>query len=126
MFQLAFRRITNTISLVGLAVVISLLSVVPFPSRTAFYLNTLSGSECSQSPCNCRFHLFVILVMMHYITCFLDVIYVFVVNECAVKKNTVEKFRFDEKRRVLCHLRTYRDPTFMQSVFLTLNIVCKW
>ncbi|KAI0238048.1 hypothetical protein LSAT2_011330, partial [Lamellibrachia satsuma] len=49
-----------------------------------------------------------------------DVIYIFVVNVSKDIKDTVEKFRFDKKRRKLYHLRTYRDPTFTQSVFLKL------
>ncbi|KAI0227877.1 Serum paraoxonase/arylesterase 1 [Lamellibrachia satsuma] len=40
-----------------------------------------------------------------------NVIYIFVVNTCVDGKDTVEKFRFDEKRRQLCHIRTYSDPT---------------
>ncbi|KAI0228699.1 Serum paraoxonase/arylesterase 1 [Lamellibrachia satsuma] len=40
------------------------------------------------------------------------VIYIFVVNTRGESKDTVEKFRYDEKRRKLYHLRTYRDPTF--------------
>ncbi|KAI0212398.1 Serum paraoxonase/arylesterase 1 [Lamellibrachia satsuma] len=39
------------------------------------------------------------------------VIYLFVVNVRYVTNGVVEKFRFDEKRRKLYHLRTYRDPT---------------
>ncbi|KAI0238050.1 Serum paraoxonase/arylesterase 1 [Lamellibrachia satsuma] len=42
------------------------------------------------------------------------VIYLFVVNVRAVRNGVVEKFRFDEKRRKLYHLRTYRDPTIMR------------
>ncbi|KAI0238047.1 Serum paraoxonase/arylesterase 1 [Lamellibrachia satsuma] len=41
-----------------------------------------------------------------------NVIYIFVVNARDARKDTVEKFRFDEKGRKLYHLRTYRDPTF--------------
>ncbi|KAI0218190.1 Serum paraoxonase/arylesterase 1 [Lamellibrachia satsuma] len=41
-----------------------------------------------------------------------NVIYIFVVNSRNDRKDTVEKFRFDEKGRKLYHLRTYRDPTF--------------
>ncbi|KAI0220637.1 Serum paraoxonase/arylesterase 1 [Lamellibrachia satsuma] len=41
-----------------------------------------------------------------------NVIYIFVVNVRSGRKGLVEKFRFDEKRRKLYHLRTYRDPTF--------------
>ncbi|KAI0212399.1 Serum paraoxonase/arylesterase 1 [Lamellibrachia satsuma] len=37
-------------------------------------------------------------------------IYIFVANYI---QNKVEKFRFDEKRRKLYHLRTYHDPTFL-------------
>ncbi|KAI0226973.1 Serum paraoxonase/arylesterase 2 [Lamellibrachia satsuma] len=40
-----------------------------------------------------------------------DVIYIFVTNARANGKDTVEKFRYDEKRRQLCHIRTYSDPT---------------
>ena len=53
-------------------------------------------------------------------------IYIFVVNFRVDENKTVEKFHFDEKRRKLYHLRTYRDPTFVQSVFLKLNIVCQY
>ncbi|KAI0240456.1 Serum paraoxonase/arylesterase 1 [Lamellibrachia satsuma] len=42
------------------------------------------------------------------------VIYLFVVNVRAVRNGVVEKFRFDEKRRKLYHLRTYRDQTIMR------------
>ncbi|KAI0215524.1 Serum paraoxonase/arylesterase 1 [Lamellibrachia satsuma] len=43
-----------------------------------------------------------------------NVIYIFVVNARGdISKDTVEKFHFDEKRRKLYHLRTYRDPTMM-------------
>ncbi|KAI0229005.1 Serum paraoxonase/arylesterase 1 [Lamellibrachia satsuma] len=41
-----------------------------------------------------------------------NTIYIFVVNARDDRKDTVEKFRFDEKRRKLYHLRTYRDPIF--------------
>ncbi|KAI0222555.1 Serum paraoxonase/arylesterase 1 [Lamellibrachia satsuma] len=41
-----------------------------------------------------------------------NIIYIFVVNILADRKDTIEKFRFDEKTRKLYHLRTYRDPTF--------------
>ncbi|KAI0210243.1 Serum paraoxonase/arylesterase 1 [Lamellibrachia satsuma] len=44
--------------------------------------------------------------------CNSKVVYIFVTNTPAERKHTVEKFRFDEKRRKLYHLRTYRDPTF--------------
>ncbi|KAI0243094.1 Serum paraoxonase/arylesterase 1 [Lamellibrachia satsuma] len=40
-----------------------------------------------------------------------NVIYIFVVNRRADNTNTVEKFRFEEKKRKLCYLRTYCDPT---------------
>ncbi|KAI0226972.1 Serum paraoxonase/arylesterase 1 [Lamellibrachia satsuma] len=43
--------------------------------------------------------------------CNSNVIYIFVVNVCVNGENTVEKFRYDEKRRQLWHIRTYRDPT---------------
>ena len=50
---------------------------------------------------------------------FSDRIYIFAVNELGKDSaKTVEKFRFDEKRRTLYHLRTYQDPTFTQSVLL--------
>ncbi|KAI0218192.1 Serum paraoxonase/arylesterase 1 [Lamellibrachia satsuma] len=42
-----------------------------------------------------------------------NMIYIFVVNFRADENKTVEKFHFDEKRRKLYHLRTYRDPTFV-------------
>ncbi|KAI0225362.1 Serum paraoxonase/arylesterase 1 [Lamellibrachia satsuma] len=44
--------------------------------------------------------------------CNSTVIYMFVVNARVNSKETVEKFRYDEKRRKLYHQRTYRDPTF--------------
>ncbi|KAI0228700.1 Serum paraoxonase/arylesterase 1 [Lamellibrachia satsuma] len=43
--------------------------------------------------------------------CNSNVIYIFVVNARVDGKHTVEKFRYDEKRRQLYHLRTYSDPT---------------
>ncbi|KAI0233310.1 Serum paraoxonase/arylesterase 1 [Lamellibrachia satsuma] len=42
------------------------------------------------------------------------VIYIFVANAPEGRKHTVEKFRFDEKRRKLYKLRTYLDRTFIQ------------
>ncbi|KAI0214309.1 Serum paraoxonase/arylesterase 2 [Lamellibrachia satsuma] len=44
--------------------------------------------------------------------CNFNVIYIFVGNTRGYRKDTVEKFRYDESRRQLHHLRTYRDPTF--------------
>ncbi|KAI0241874.1 Serum paraoxonase/arylesterase 1 [Lamellibrachia satsuma] len=41
-----------------------------------------------------------------------NMVYIFVVNILADRKDTVEKFRFDEKTRKLYHRLTYRDPTF--------------
>ena len=64
--------------------------------------------------------------MTHYINCFLDAIYIFVVNLSVDGQDTVEKFRYDEKRRQLCHMRTYSDPTIMQSVFLKINDVSQY
>ncbi|KAI0232256.1 Serum paraoxonase/arylesterase 1, partial [Lamellibrachia satsuma] len=43
--------------------------------------------------------------------CNSNVIYIFVVNVCVDGKDTVEKFRYDEKRRNLWHTRTYSDKT---------------
>ncbi|KAI0235590.1 Serum paraoxonase/arylesterase 1 [Lamellibrachia satsuma] len=43
--------------------------------------------------------------------CNSNVIYIFVANTRDDGKGTVEKFRYDENRRQLCHVRTYRDPT---------------
>ena len=96
--------------------------------------NLLSLSECViikhvtsmtmfQSPYNSRMHFFVILDVTYYITCFPDVNYIFVGNTRGDRTDTVEKFRYDEKRRKLYHLRTYRDPTFTQSVFLKMHFV---
>ncbi|KAI0212648.1 Serum paraoxonase/arylesterase 1 [Lamellibrachia satsuma] len=41
-----------------------------------------------------------------------NVIYIFVVNAIGNGEETVQKFRFDENRRKLYLMRTYRDPTF--------------
>ena len=76
-----------------------------------------------QSPYNSSINLFIVLDMTHYITCYSDVIYIFVVNAHLERKDTVEKFRYDEKGRKLYHLRTYRDPTFTQSVFIQINVL---
>ena len=46
----------------------------------------------------------------------------FVGNNRLIRTETVEKFRYDEKRRKLYHLRTYRDPTITQSVLLSKSI----
>ncbi|KAI0238287.1 hypothetical protein LSAT2_011054 [Lamellibrachia satsuma] len=51
--------------------------------------------------------------------CNSNVIYIFVVNARLEGKNTVEKFRYDEKRRKLYHLRTYCDPTITQYVYIS-------
>ena len=64
--------------------------------------------------------------MTHYITCFSDVIYIFVANARVDGKHTVEKFQYDEKRRQLCHTRTYNDTTIRQSVFLKIHIVSQY
>ena len=49
-----------------------------------------------------------------------DIIYIFVVS---FGKNTVEKFRFDEKRQTLNHVQTYHDPTFTRSAMLNVTLV---
>ncbi|KAI0243089.1 Serum paraoxonase/arylesterase 1 [Lamellibrachia satsuma] len=41
-----------------------------------------------------------------------NVIYIFVANAIGNGEETVQKFRFDENRRKLYLVRTYRDPTF--------------
>ena len=48
---------------------------------------------------------------------FIDLVYLYVVNHNGKKKETVEKFHFDQRRRKLYHLQTFQgDPTFIQSV----------
>ncbi|KAI0240307.1 hypothetical protein LSAT2_009003 [Lamellibrachia satsuma] len=54
--------------------------------------------------------------------CNSNVIYIFVVNVCVGGQDTVEKFRYDEKRRQLCNVRTFSDPTITQSVFLEIQV----
>ena len=83
-----------------------------------------SRSECFNRHIAVDF--FIILDMTHYITCFSDVIYIFVVNARVVGNDTVEKFRYDDKRRQLCHIRTYRDPKITQSVFLKIQVVYQY
>ena len=48
----------------------------------------------------------------------LDLVYLYVVNHNnGTKKETVEKFRFNQKRRTLFLVKTFEgDPTFIQSV----------
>ena len=79
-----------------------------------------------QSPYNSRVNFFIILDMAHYITWFSDVVYIFVVNARVDGNDTVEKFRYDEKRRQLCHIRTYSDPTITQAVFLKIHVVSRY
>jgi len=44
-----------------------------------------------------------------------DIVYLYVINTNSNKKETVEKFRFDQRRIKLYHLRTFEgDPTFIQ------------
>jgi len=46
-----------------------------------------------------------------------DLVYLYVVNHNGNKRETVEKFRFDKKRRTLYHLQTFEgDLKFIQSV----------
>jgi len=48
-----------------------------------------------------------------------DIVYLYVINTNSNKKETVEKFRFDQRRIKLYHLRTFEgDPTFIQWVSL--------
>jgi len=66
-----------------------------------------------------RRYIRVALLVRYACYVFLDLIYLFVINHNGYTKETVEKFRFDEKTRKLYLLRTFTDdPTFVQSVSL--------
>ena len=66
---------------------------------------------------------FLLLIMTCYVILVFessDIVYLYVVNHNGKKKDkreTVEKFRFDQWRRTLCHLRTFEfegNPKYIQ------------